>query len=169
MAGEPDHVVQRRPVFRMRKSRRVGEVTVPQTDGLRPLVHADGELLLAAIHAFGKDDAGVIRHLHHDPFQQILDAQFGFERGKHGRRARRGAAGAPGMFGHAVDRVEADLAASDGIQHHFERHQLGERSRRKRLLLTLGEKHRTGRGLDHQGLGGLGFEQPRRRLLGQDG
>ena len=86
------------------------------------------------------------------PCKQIVDADFAVQDREHGRRARRRAAFAPGIFAHREFVGELELIGLDEMEDVFRRHQLGEAGRKNQFVGIAFEQHAAVLGVDQHGM-----------------
>ena len=143
----------------IRQAGRIVEGGLRQADLPGALGHHAGEIRLRAGHALGDRDAGIVRRLHDDALDQVLEADRRVDLGEHGRTARHGAAVAPGVLRNLERVVEMQVAGLDCVKDDLERHQLRQRGGRNELVRVLGEQDRAGLAVHQHGLLRAGLEE----------
>ena len=157
-ARQQGQIAHRHQVACLRPAVRVGEGRVCHAHFLRALCHQAGKACLGAIGAerLGDDCTGVVARQHDDAAQQAFDRH---------PFARFQKQGGPGII-HCVLRhgqffVQGQTAVTQGLEGHVQRHQLGHRRRRQRLVRVLGQQDRAGGVVDHKGRAGAGVKGQR--------
>ena len=164
MPGERDELTHRDDLAFCRQAVGILEHRFGEPDLARALGHQRGKILLRSGQAFGDSDAGIVGRLDDHALDQVLDPDLRVELGEHGRAARLRAAFRPGVLADGERVVHRQPADFQRMEHHFHRHQLGERGGRDELVGVLRIEDRAGLGVDHHGLFGARLEQLGLRL-----
>ena len=90
----------------------------------RLLVHDRGEYRLGTGDMFGERNARIVAGLHDHAFKQIFNRDLAVQNHEHF-----GPFHFPCLFRHRAHRIQFDLAAFQGIEHHVDGHGFGHRCR----------------------------------------
>ncbi len=151
-------------MFGVGKAGGIAELRLLEAKLAGPRRHLLGKGRLAAGHAFGDGDAGVVGRLHDDALDEIGQLHPRIEFGIHGRAARGRSATAPGILGDQEFLIHGELARLEALEHHDHGHQLAHAGGRNGAIGVFLEQHLAGAPIDQNGLERLGLE--RRRGLG---